>query len=152
MNHIEVQCEVPDEPPWCSRLVSYSLKVLDYLQKDKWDVSILLCGDTYIRDLNKQYRDKNEATDVLSFESGTFLEDEEDGPRFIAGDIVISLETLPINAQYFNVSEDEELRRLVVHGILHLNGMDHSNNNAEQPMLLLQEKIMAELSGERILS
>lgn len=152
MNHIEVQCEVPDEPPWCSRLVSYSLKVLDYLQKDKWDVSILLCGDTYIRDLNKQYRDKNEATDVLSFELGTFLEDEEDGPRFIAGDIVISLETLPINAQYFNVSEDEELRRLVVHGILHLNGMDHSNNNAEQPMLLLQEKIMAELSGERILS
>lgn len=152
MNRIEVQCEVPDEPPWCGRLVSYSLKVLDALQKDKWDISVLLCRDNYIRDLNARYRNKNEATDVLSFELGEYVDDDEDGPRFIAGDIVISLESLPINAQYFNVSEDEELRRLVVHGILHLSGMDHSNNNADQPMLVLQEKIITELFGERILS
>lgn len=150
MNRVALQYESIDEPAWLDRLESFALRVLDYLEKDAWDLSVLLCNDAYIQELNVQYRNKDEATDVLSFELGEYI--DEDGPRYIAGDIVISLDTLAMNAQYFNVSEDEELRRLVVHGILHLNGMDHNNNNADQPMLLLQEKIMAELSGERILS
>jgi rRNA maturation RNase YbeY len=64
------------------------------------------------------------------------------------GDIVISLETLKTNAAYFHVDEDEELRRLIIHGILHLAGFDHPTNNPEEPMLVLQEKILS--NGEKI--
>jgi probable rRNA maturation factor len=66
-------------------------------------------------------------------------------------DIVISLDTLKENARRFNVSEDEELRRLLIHGILHLDGMDHKTNEETEPMLLLQEEIITEFAEERIM-
>jgi probable rRNA maturation factor len=91
---------------------------------------------------------------VLSFPaSQTVNEDGED--RYIPGDIVISLESLKRNAAEFGISEEEELRRLLVHGILHLDGMDHTVNAldeaalAAEPMLCLQEKIIRELSGNK---
>jgi probable rRNA maturation factor len=83
---------------------------------------------------------------VLSF----FLGETRRG-RYFPGDIVISLETLEENAAYFKVEPDEELRRLLVHGILHLDGMDHETNEKGESMLQLQEKVLAELAGERIL-
>ena len=88
--------------------------------------------------------------------------------RFLPGDIAISMETLAENAEYFKVHQDEELRRLLIHGILHLDGMDHKKNiehknsmehqnsmnkinDKAEPMLQLQEKILADLAGEHIL-
>ena len=55
---------------------------------------------------------------------------DEDGNKWLnAGDIAISLDMLPVNAAYFNCSENEELKRLLVHGLLHLNGMDHGDEH-----------------------
>ena len=125
---------------------SYILKILDYLKKDNWDVSVLFCGNKRITELNMQYRRENEATDVLSFTLG-----EEKKGRYIAGDIAISLETMQENAAIYSVSPEEELRRLLIHGILHLDNMDHETNEANEPMLELQEKILKELTGEFIL-
>jgi probable rRNA maturation factor len=88
---------------------------------------------------------------VLSFELGAAFEDEGGETRYTAGDIVISLETLEENARYFNTTEDEELRRLLIHGILHLNGMDHETNDKTEPMLELQEAILTRLAGESIM-
>ena len=137
-------------PGWISSLKKYALKVLARLGRDKWDLSVLLCDDKTISGLNSRYRGKAEATDVLSFSSG-----EGDvfptGGRLVPGDIVISLDTLRENANRFNISEDEELRRLLVHGILHLDGMDHRTNGKTEPMLRLQEDILAEFAGERIM-
>jgi rRNA maturation RNase YbeY len=71
--------------------------------------------------------------------------------KFInGGDIIISLHTLGENAEYFGVEEEEELKRLLIHGILHLSGMDHSDNSPEQEMLIYQEKILTRLSGVKI--
>jgi probable rRNA maturation factor len=64
---------------------------------------------------------------------------------------VISLETLRENAEYFRTPEEEELRRLLIHGILHLDGMDHTTNNEKEPMLQLQERLLVRLAGERVL-
>jgi probable rRNA maturation factor len=69
----------------------------------------------------------------------------------LPGDIVISLESLAENSGYFHVSQDEELRRLLIHGILHLDGYDHDTNEGTEPMLQLQERLLAELAGEYIL-
>jgi probable rRNA maturation factor len=157
MNRVAVSVREEPPPAWCDALSAYSQKVLDEMGKDRWDLSILLCDDQIISALNAQYRNKPEATDVLSFELGVEepgegTEGDADGTtRYLPGDIVISLDTLRENAQYFNTSEDEELRRLLIHGILHLDGMDHETNGDAEPMLVLQEKILKKLAGERIL-
>jgi probable rRNA maturation factor len=127
------------------------LDILERLECGNWDLSLVFCMDGYIRGLNARFRGKDEATDVLAFPLGENVE-ENGGIRHLPGDIVISLETLQENARNFQVCPDEELRRLLIHGILHLKGMDHETNNADiEPMLLLQEKLVAEFCGRRVL-
>ncbi|MDR1955547.1 MAG: rRNA maturation RNase YbeY [Treponema sp.] len=150
MNRIEVQAEEVSLPPWTDAVNRFMLKVLDCLQRDTWDLSVVFCGDAYIRSLNARFRAKDEPTDVLSFALGETIQ-EAGETRYVPGDIVISLETLKENARYFQVSEDEELRRLLIHGILHLDGWDHGTNADHEPMLQFQERLMADLAGERIL-
>lgn len=128
---------------------TFALAALERLGKGNWDLSLLFCDDAFIRVLNRDYRGKDEATDVLSFEQGADYRSPEGEERVLAGDIVVSLETLERNARDFGVSRGEELRRLVLHGILHLSGMDHADNEPTQPMLLLQERLLAELGPGR---
>jgi probable rRNA maturation factor len=150
MNRVEINAQGIALPPWRGAVRSYIRKVLKHLNRDGWDLSVLFCDNPCIRSLNARFRGLDEATDVLSFVLGETA--EEDGlPRFLPGDLVISLEALSENARYFRVSEDEELRRLLIHGILHLDGLDHDTNERTQPMLRLQEEILTELSGERII-
>jgi probable rRNA maturation factor len=160
MNRVAVNAGELPLPPWSARAGSFALKVLEKLNRDCWDLSVLFCSNLLIRDLNARFRNRDEPTDVLSFPMGETLEDAEAGRRYLPGDIVISLETLAENARYFRVSEDEELRRLLVHGILHLDGLDHegklnpgvSPEEMPEAMLALQERILSELSGEHILT
>jgi probable rRNA maturation factor len=159
MNRVAVSAGELPLPPWSSRVSGFVLKVLKKLNRDHWDLSVLFCNDLLIRDLNARFRNRDEPTDVLSFPMGETLKDAGTGSRYLPGDIVISLETLAENARRFRVSEDEELRRLLVHGILHLDGLDHqgklnpgaSPEEMPEAMLALQERILSELSGERIL-
>lgn len=140
--------EEVERPSWFCNVEPFVEKVLAKLKIDNWELSILFCNDEFIADLNKQYRNVEGATDVLSFEQGDEYVDENDFVWFSAGDIVISLETLQTNCTSFNVTPNEELKRLLVHGVLHLNGMDHSDNSPEQEMLVFQEKILLELAEE----
>ena len=150
MNAVEISVEGIDTPAWLEKARDFALAVLARERKDAWDLSILICDDAFIRGLNRQYRDKDESTDVLSFEQGDTYRGPEGNERFLAGDIVISLDALARNADEFGISRDEELRRLITHGILHLSGMDHEDNDASRPMLLLQEEILRAL-GDSIL-
>ena len=121
-------------------------QILSYLDADG-DFSIHFVTDDGIRALNREYRDKDEATDILTFalsDGEAFPEIE--GEEKELGDIFISLESMRRNAASFSVSEEEELRRLLVHGILHLLGYDHATNDfASEPMLIKQEKMMDDL-------
>lgn len=142
-----------DEPPGSIdpvRVENFISEVLNELNLKNWDISLLFCDDAFIQNLNKQYRDIDSPTDVLSFEQGDEYFDDAGETRFMAGDIVISLDSLRFNAEEFNVEINEELKRLIVHGILHLNGMDHSDNSPEQEMLKFQEELLMQYKNMEI--
>ena len=121
-------------------------RILSYLGEDG-DFSIHFVSDEEIRALNRSYREKDEATDILTFalsDGDAFPEIE--GEEKELGDIFISLESMHRNAEAFSVSDDEELHRLLIHGVLHLLGYDHATNDfSTEPMLIKQEGMMKEL-------
>jgi len=143
-------------PQWFDNVEPFMQKALAALNFDGEEVSVLFCDDAYIKELNNSYRGLNEPTDVLSFENDEEYEDEE-GKWKCVGDIAISIETLLVNAQYFDEHNNDELKRLLVHGLLHLNGMDHGEEHIEKgvepvcEMLVLQEKILGQLKDEKII-
>ncbi len=140
-----------EEPPWSQKAADFALSVLDRLEKRNWQVSLTLCDDETIQALNRDYRHIDSPTDVLSFSLGAFVPVDGGENIYIAGDVVISIPALRRNAAEFEVSEDEELRRLIIHGILHLAGMDHEDTSPDQPMLELQEELLRHIGGDIIL-
>ena len=145
-----------DEPEWLDKVQDFLLLAANQLGFDNEEVSVLFCNDEYIKELNSSYRNIDAPTDVLSFENDEEYEDEE-GKWKCVGDIAISLDTLPVNAEYFNEDTNAELKRLLVHGLLHLNGMDHGEEHIEKglapvcEMLVLQENILEKLKDEIII-
>ena len=83
-------------------------------------LTVVLTDDARIRTLNRDFRDRDRATDVLSFPMG----EEEDGVYY-HGDVVVSLQRAVSQAPRWNNTPEAELARLVTHGILHLLGYDH---------------------------
>jgi len=150
MNKIEVTAYDFPLPSWSGAISCYALKVLDEMQFNNWELSVLLCGDKTITGLNRQYRGKEEATDVLSFSLDAEIKDKT-GLRYLPGDVIISLETLRENSLYFQTPAEEEFRRLLIHGILHLSGMDHKTIDKDEPMLVLQEEILKKIKNDPII-
>ena len=144
------------EPEWLDKVQDFLLLAANQLGFDNEEVSVLFCNDEYIKELNSSYRNIDAPTDVLSFENDEEYEDEE-GKWKCVGDIAISLDTLPVNAEYFNEDTNAELKRLLVHGLLHLNGMDHGEEHIEKglapvcEMLVVQENILEKLKDEIII-
>lgn len=151
MNQVDISFEgsIAGDERFAGDAESFALAALALLEHREWDLSVLFCDDAFIHRLNRDYRDRDEATDVLSFEQGARYKDAEGRERILAGDIVISLEALERNVAEFSVPRGEELRRLLLHGILHLSGMDHEDNDPGRPMLVLQEKLLGELGAGR---
>lgn len=89
------------------------------------EVDVLLAGDATLKRLNREYRGKNKATDVLSFPAP----DEMAGER--AGDLAISLDTAARQAEEHGHTLRDEVRVLLLHGLLHLSGMDHEADKGE---------------------
>ena len=82
-------------------------------EKSRIDLSVAFVGQAVMKELNKKYRRKDKSTDVLSFSYGQ------------AGEVVICPEVVKANAQEYGVSAREELRRVLIHGILHILGYSH---------------------------
>ena len=89
------------------------------------EIGIRLTDDRTLRDLNRRYRSLDRATDVLSFGYEAPVHEASTG-RSVDGDIVVSLERVHVQARRFRVSPGRELARVVVHGALHLSGLEHS--------------------------
>ncbi|WP_199618754.1 rRNA maturation RNase YbeY [Paenibacillus alkalitolerans] len=111
---------------------------------DNGEVALTFVTDEEIRDLNRQYRNIDKATDVLSFSmwEGDEMADApeiEDDP---IGDIVISLETAKRQCEEYGHSIEREIGFLFVHGFLHLIGYDHEDEASEKEMVRKQESVL----------
>ncbi|XP_042377254.1 endoribonuclease YBEY, chloroplastic-like [Zingiber officinale] len=106
--------------------------ICDVGKFDKVELSVLLCNDEFIQNLNKEWRGKDQATDVLSMSQHIA---ELDLPVLILGDIIISVETASKQAEERGHTLLDEIRILMVHGLLHLLGFDHElSDDAEKEM------------------
>ncbi len=146
MNQIEIIVDVPEfeERSEVLCISDYIESILGKLDINNWQMGLVITNDEGIRKYNKEWRGKDYPTDVLSFVQS----DGESVPGFPgvpveAGDLVISLETIEKNAGEWGNPYEEELRRAIVHGILHLNGMDHPGDDYTTGMLKLQEELLA---------
>lgn len=126
-------------------------KTLEYMNfPSDTELSVVFCGDDYIKELNSKYRGKDSATDVLSFPLNDFRNgDVPDNPCEV-GDIVINLERAAVQAENFDHSYEAEVAFLAVHSTLHLLGIDHEISAEEDEFMQeLQNAIMIELGFER---
>ena len=97
--------------------------------KKEGDINYVFCDDEYILEINKQYLDHDYYTDIISFDYSVGNE--------LHGDVFVSIERVRENAADFDVTFDEELKRVVIHGILHYIGY---KDKSEEEELLMRQK------------
>ena len=109
-------------------------------------LGLTLSDDATLKDLNNCWRQRNSATDVLSFAALEDAPDIQPDPCVELGDIIVSVQTARRQAIDQNHSLEQELRWLVSHGLLHLLGWDHPDQPALQRMLAMQQHLL-DISG-----
>lgn len=133
------------------KLINYAAQYED-IQEDA-ELSVSFVNNQKIQELNKEYRKKDEPTDVISFALQDAMPDcinivGSDGPLML-GDIIISIDKVEEQAIEYNHSFERELGFLAVHGFLHLLGYDHMNRSEEKIMFQKQDDILDGFGLER---
>lgn len=137
--------------------IDFVQKILEHSAKEeglgKSEVSVTFVTNEMIRDINREYRGKDQPTDVISFAMEELGEGEtaiigSPEPRML-GDIIISLDRTKEQAADFGHSFERELGFLAVHGFLHLLGYDHMTKEDEKKMFSRQEEILVSLGITR---
>jgi probable rRNA maturation factor len=162
---LEVPSRVADEPdPWralglsCAGLARF-LNCARAAVGLEGEVHVLLAGDATLRRLNRTFRGKNKATDVLSFPAWDASVGDSSVPAGngsgVAGDLAISLEAAARQARQYGHSLRDEVRVLLLHGTLHLAGFDHEADGGEMATreaelrreLRVETSLIARVSG-----
>ena len=120
-----------DAPRW----EQFAATALGVLPAHASGVTVAFVSDRMMRDLNRRWRGKNGTTDVLSFPAG---QDEFEKSDPTLGDVVISVDQASRQAKENNLTLEDEISQLVLHGLLHLCGYDHSTDNGEMNRLELR--------------
>lgn len=121
---------------WLSFVIESSHKIVG-------DVNIILTNDVRILEINKKYLNHDYFTDIITFNYN------EEGK--VSGDIFISLDTVKSNALSYQVLFDHELRRVMVHGVLHLLGFDDKSNSQQEIMRAEEDKWLSVLESKSYL-
>ena len=108
---------------------SFAVRALRAIGKSEASATIAFVSNKRIRELNRQFRGIDKATDVLSFPA-----EEESN----LGDVAVSVETAADQAKENGLSFDDEIAQLILHGLLHLSGYDHETDNGEMNRLELR--------------
>ena len=107
---------------WISRVILSE-------NKKEGDINYVFCDDEYILEINKQYLDHDYYTDIISFDYSVGNE--------LHGDVFVSMDRVKENATDFDVTFDDELKRVIIHGILHYIGY---KDKSEEEELLMRQK------------
>jgi probable rRNA maturation factor len=119
------RCLKLDTQAWST----FADKALEAIGKSESSATIAFVSDKRIQELNRQFRGMDKATDVLSFPA------EEE---FNLGDVAVSVETAAVQAKENGLTIEGEIAQLILHGLLHLCGYDHENDNGEMNRLELK--------------
>ena len=124
--------------------------ILDFLSEEGifYDLNLNLVSDEEIREVNRQHRSKDRPTDVLSFPMMTDEEFPGEGNEAL-GDLLISHETCRRQAEQIGHSFQDEMMRLMVHGILHLFGYDHEISEEEERIMMQKEDEILEMLSRK---
>ena len=117
-------------------------RVAEGYGKKVGDISYIFCSDEKILEVNRQFLQHDYYTDIITF-------DYTSGKK-IAGDIFISLDTVRTNAEKFETEYDEELHRTIIHGILHLCGINDKGPGEREVMEACENRALALLSQLRM--
>lgn len=117
--------------------LAYIKKLAKAIEVQDGILNAVFVNDKYIRALNKAYRGKDEPTDVLSFSYG---------PDDLIGEVYVSVETAERQAKEHRHPLGDELIRLIVHGILHVHGYDHEEDEDYKKMLTVEKKVLGSLA------
>ncbi len=112
--------------------------VATLLPGEEAEISVWLCGDRTIRSLNRRFRGVDRATDVLSFPAAEGVP----GLRAL-GDLIVSLDTSRRRARELGIPFEDELRRYLAHGLLHLLGHDHERPAEAKRMAALERRLVS---------
>ncbi len=114
-------------------------QVIRHHNKEPREISLIFCSDDFILNLNKKYLNHDYFTDILTFNYSKGV--------FISGDLFISIDTVRSNAVSFNIEFEDELYRVIVHGILHLLGFDDTSLEQREEMTKLENFWLKELKS-----
>lgn len=102
------------------------------------DLTYIFCSDDRILEVNRQYLQHDYYTDIITFDY------DEDG--VVSGDMFISVDTVRTNAEQYAPSFDDEMHRVIIHGVLHLCGLKDKAPDDEKKMRAAEEKALAMLA------
>jgi probable rRNA maturation factor len=116
--------------------LEFTQRALRTIDRSHQSATIVFVGDAAIKKLNRQFRGKNYATDVLSFPTNAERFESENQSRL--GEVVISVERAAAQAKENGLTFQNEVQQLILHGLLHLSGYDHETDQGEMNRLELR--------------
>ena len=149
MSELEVFNETKEKLDEIDELDKLLPFLVNYFKLDNIICNVIIVDNKKIHEINKEYRNIDRETDVISFA----LEDDKeinDSPIRVLGDIYISIDQAKDQAKEYGHSLKRELCFLTTHGFLHLLGYDHMKKEDEEIMFPLQEKILEEYGVSRV--
>ena len=151
---VALRCESGRGRPYVAGLRAAARRLMSFLGLAACELSVVIADDGFVQALNRDFRGKDRATDVLSFpqleevsagrllhkaSAGTLMPD----PESALGDVVISVDTACRQARRMRLAPAARIRTLLVHGVLHLLGFDHERSPAEARRMFARERELA---------
>lgn len=128
----EVEFDISDQ----RKLKSWIKAIIADHDLKTGEINYIFCNDEYLLQINKEYLSRDYYTDIITF-------DQSEDEKFVSGDIYISIERVRENATSSIVAFDEELKRVMIHGILHLIGYDDQTAEEKEAMTKKEEACLS---------
>ncbi len=130
---------LPYEGITTKNLKSYLRRICNHLKLKNVVITIIICDNKFIHKINKEFRKKNRPTDVIAFSYRENPFPDTGQKTELLGEIYISLEKASENSCIYGVSLMDEIKRLLVHGVLHLIGYDHERSGRDAKIMAVKE-------------